>query len=97
MLDFYAEWCVSCKELEHDTFKNPDVIAALGNTLLIQADVTKDDEQDKALNKHFGLFGPPQILFFTPNGEEMKAVRLAGYEPPETFLQRIQRFQQNLQ
>ncbi|SEA95313.1 thiol:disulfide interchange protein DsbD [Thiothrix caldifontis] len=96
MLDFYADWCVSCKELEHNTFKDPQVIAALGNTLLIQADVTEDDEKDQALNKHFGLFGPPQILFFTPDGEEIKSVRLAGYEAPEAFLKRVQRFQQNL-
>ena len=97
MLDFYADWCVSCKELEHTTFKNPEVVASLKDTLLIQADVTKDDAQDQALNKHFGLFGPPQILFFTPNGKEIKAVRLAGYEAPEAFLQRVQRFQQNAQ
>lgn len=96
MLDFYADWCVSCKELEHNTFKDPQVIAALSNTLLIQADVTEDDEKDQALNKHFGLFGPPQILFFTPDGEEIKSVRLAGYEAPEAFLKRVQRFQQNL-
>ncbi|WGZ92928.1 MAG: protein-disulfide reductase DsbD [Candidatus Thiothrix putei] len=96
MLDFYADWCISCKELEHNTFKDPQVIAALSNTLLIQADVTKDDEQDQALNKRFGLFGPPQILFFKPDGEEIKAVRLAGYEAPEAFLKRVQRFQQNL-
>lgn len=97
MLDFYADWCVTCKELEHKTFKDPDVVANLKDTLLIQADVTDDDAQDQALNKHFGLFGPPQILFFTPDGQEIKAVRLAGYEAPEPFLQRIQRFQQNLQ
>jgi thiol:disulfide interchange protein DsbD len=97
MLDFYADWCVSCKELEHKTFKDQNVVTSLKDTLLIQADVTADDAQDKALNKHFGLFGPPQILFFAPNGKEIKAVRLAGYEAPEPFLQRIQRFQQNLQ
>lgn len=99
MLDFYADWCIACKELEHKTFKNPAVVTALGNgnTLLLQADVTADDGQDQALNKHFGLFGPPQVLFFKPNGEEIKAVRLAGYEAPEAFLGRIQRFQQNVQ
>lgn len=96
MLDFYANWCVSCKELEHGTFKNPDVLAALDNTLLIQADITDNDEKDQALNAHFGLYGPPQVLFFKPNGEEVKAVRLAGPEAAKPFLQRIQRFQQNL-
>lgn len=96
MLDFYANWCISCKELEHKTFKNPAVIAELSDTLLLQADVTADDEQDKELNKHFGLFGPPQVLFFKPNGEEIKAVRLAGYEAPEAFLERVKRFRQSL-
>lgn len=96
MLDFYADWCIACKELEHDTFQNPAVVAALGNTLLIQADVTANDEQDKALNKHFGLFGPPQVLFFKPDGEEARAMRLTGYEKPELFLQRVKRFQQGL-
>ncbi|MBU0655322.1 MAG: protein-disulfide reductase DsbD [Gammaproteobacteria bacterium] len=96
MLDFYADWCTSCKELEHNTFKSKAVIEALGNTLLIQADVTANDEQDKALNELFGLFGPPQVLFFKPDGEEIKAVRLAGYEAPEEFLTRIGRFKQSL-
>lgn len=96
MLDFYADWCTACKELEHNTFKDKAVIEALGNTLLIQADVTANDEQDKALNELFGLFGPPQVLFFRPDGEEIKTVRLAGYEAAEEFLARIGRFKQSL-
>ncbi len=92
MLDFYADWCTSCKELEHITFKDSDVIEALSGTLLLQADVTDNDEQDKALNELFGLFGPPQILFFRPDGEEIKAIRLAGYEEPTLFIERIKRF-----
>lgn len=97
MLDFYADWCTSCKELEHNTFKDKAVIEAMGNTLLIQADVTANDEQDKALNELFGLFGPPQILFFKPDGEEIKSIRLAGYEAPSEFLTRVERFKQSLQ
>lgn len=92
MLDFYADWCISCKELEHNTFKNPAVMAALGDTLVLQADVTPDDAQDKSLNQYFGLFGPPQVLFFKPNGEEIKGIRLAGYEKPELFLERLNKF-----
>lgn len=96
MLDFYADWCAACKELEHNTFKDAEVVAALADTILIQADVTANDEQDKALNELFRLFGPPQVLFFKPDGEEIKPVRLAGYEEPAQFVQRIQRFKQSL-
>lgn len=96
MLDFYADWCVSCKELEHITFQDPSVVSSLQSTLLIQADVTANDEQDKALNQHFNVYGPPQILFFKPDGKEIKEARLAGFEDPENFLKRIQLFQSRL-
>lgn len=96
MLDFYADWCVACKELEHTTFNDPAVIQATRDMLVLQADVTKNDEQDIALNKHFGLFGPPQVLFFKPTGEEVLAERLTGFEKPQDFLARLQRFRNNL-
>jgi thiol:disulfide interchange protein DsbD len=85
MLDFYADWCVSCKEMEKYTFTSSQVKQALGNALLLQTDVTADDAKDKALLKHFGLFGPPAILFFTPQGEELKSARVVGYMPPAQF------------
>ena len=85
MLDFYADWCVSCKEMEHYTFTDPRVIETLSETLLIQADVTANDEDDKALLKHFGLFGPPAILFFNAQGAEMKSYRVMGYMDADTF------------
>lgn len=94
MLDFYADWCVACKELEHNTFRDPAVVTALAGTLVLQADVTANDAQDQALNARFGIFGPPQVLFFKPSGEEVQAERLVGYEPPELFLQRLQRVKQ---
>ena len=85
MLDFYADWCVSCKEMEHITFKDPTVIHTLKNVILIQADVTANNDDDKALLKKFGLFGPPGILFFTPEGVEDKAYRKVGFVKPDKF------------
>ena len=89
MLDFYADWCTSCKELEHFTFQDSGVIASLKGLKTLQADVTalnNGDKQDAALLKKFGLFGPPAILFFKPNGEELKGHRLVGYSPPKEFI-----------
>lgn len=85
MLDFYADWCVSCKEMEKDTFADPAVRQALNGRLLLQADVTANDAQDAALLQHFGLIGPPSILFFNPQGRECDARRVMGYMKPEQF------------
>jgi thiol:disulfide interchange protein DsbD len=79
MLDFYADWCVSCKEMEKYTFTDPDVQAALSGALLLQADVTKNDALDQALLKHFGIFGPPTIAFYGPDGIERRNYRVVGY------------------
>jgi thiol:disulfide interchange protein DsbD len=86
MLDFYADWCVSCKEMEHGTFVDPAVQKALTNAVLLRADVTANDEQDQALLKRFGIFGPPSILFFGADGEERRAYRLIGYLGPKEFV-----------
>ena len=88
MLDFYADWCVSCKEMEHDTFMNPKVQARLKDVLLLQVDVTANSDADKALLKRFRLFGPPGMIFFDRNGTEQK-FRVVGYEKPEKFLQSL--------
>ena len=79
MLDFYADWCTSCKEMEKLTFSDVKVKAALANTVLLQADVTENNDNDQALLKRFGLFGPPGIIFFDNTGAEIKT-RVIGYK-----------------
>ena len=85
MLDFSAEWCSSCKEMEHITFADEKVRAKMQTFVLVQADVTANSEKEKALTKRFGLYGPPGILFFK-EGKEIKNARIIGYQPPEKFL-----------
>jgi thiol:disulfide interchange protein DsbD len=89
MLDFYADWCVSCKEMERYTFSDPRVQQKLANTLLLQADVTANSDDDKALLKRFTLFGPPGIIFFDPNGKEIDRVRVVGFQDAEMFLKTL--------
>lgn len=89
MLDFYADWCASCKEMQHLTFDDAAVRRRLSNALLLQADVTADSEQDKALLKRFGLFGPPGIVFFDAKGREQPAARVIGFVPPQQFAQSL--------
>lgn len=86
MLDFYADWCVSCKEMERYTFTDPRVIEALSPLLLLKADVTENSEANAALMKHFGLVGPPATLFFAPDGAERKPLRVIGYLEADAFL-----------
>lgn len=90
MLDFYADWCVSCKELEAYTFTNPQVQKALSGFVLLQADVTANDDADKALLKHFRLFGPPGIIFFDAQGHEMRQLQVVGYMPPDSFVKHVE-------
>ncbi len=85
MLDFYADWCVSCKELERFTFSDPRVQARLKDVVLLKADVTANRPEDKALLKRFTLFGPPGIIFFDKEGREVP-YRVIGFEPPDKFL-----------
>lgn len=85
MLDFYADWCVACKELEQFTFSDSKVQQQLKNTLLLQVDVTKNTEADKALLKRFGLFGPPGIAFFNGRGQEMTTLKTVGFQNAERF------------
>jgi thiol:disulfide interchange protein DsbD len=90
MLDFYADWCVSCKEMERYTFSDAKVQAKLNNTLLLQADVTANSEDDKALLARYELFGPPGILFFDATGKELGDFRVTGYQDAEQFLKSLQ-------
>ena len=89
MLDFYADWCVSCKEMERYTFSDPRVRARLDAMLLLQADVTAANEAHRALLKRFALFGPPGIIFFDAQGREIPGLRVVGYQPPERFLKTL--------
>lgn len=84
MLDFYADWCVSCKEMEKYSFTDTAVQSALANSVLLQADVTANNDNDQALLKRFGIFGPPTIAFFV-NGQEQRNYRVVGYMPAEKF------------
>ncbi len=89
MLDFYADWCVSCKEMESFTFSDPRVRAKLDAMLLLQADVTANTEAHRALLKRFSLFGPPGIVFFDAAGREIRGLRVIGYQNAERFLKTL--------
>ncbi len=91
MLDFYADWCVSCKEMERFTFADPAVQAHLKSAIVLQADVTANSAADKALLKKFGLYGPPGILFFDTKSQEMSNFRVVGYQDAAQFLDTLQR------
>jgi thiol:disulfide interchange protein DsbD len=91
LLDFYADWCISCKEMEVNTFANPEVNQELQKYVLVQADVTKNSLENQALLKRFGLFGPPGILIFDLNSEELKEQRVIGYMPPQRFAERLKK------
>jgi len=85
MLDFYADWCVSCKEMEKLTFTDPRVREQISKLLLLQADVTANNADDKAMLKRFNLFGPPGIIFFNAQGAEIQGARVIGYQSAERF------------
>ncbi len=89
MLDFYADWCTSCKELEHLTFADAQVKEALKNYVLIQADITENSDENKELSKKFGLFGPPALIFYDENGVEVKQKRTIGFLRPEQLLEKL--------
>jgi len=94
MLDFYADWCISCKELEKLTFSDPGVRAELEGFQLLQVDMTPWDEQDKALAKRYGVVGPPVIMFFGPDGRERKAFRIVGFVDADEFRAHVRRFKE---
>jgi len=85
MVDFYADWCISCLEMEHKSFTDPEVQAALKDVVLLQADVTKNDDEDKALYVHFGIVGPPTIAFYGADGTERRNFRVVGFMKAAEF------------
>jgi thiol:disulfide interchange protein DsbD len=89
MLDFTAEWCISCKEMEHNTFPNDGVIGALKPFMLLRADVTANDKDDQALLQRFHSFGPPTIAFFDAGGTERENFKLVGFVPPADFTKHV--------
>jgi len=91
LLDFYADWCISCKEMEVNTFANAEVGKELKQFILVQADVTANSPENQALLKRFGLFGPPGILIFNQNSQEQKDQRIIGYMPPQRFIEKLQK------
>jgi thiol:disulfide interchange protein DsbD len=90
MLDFYADWCVSCKEMEALTFNDARVKPKMDGMLLLQVDVTANTEAHKALLKRFHLFGPPGIIFFDAQGQELKGLRVIGYQSADRFLKTLE-------
>jgi thiol:disulfide interchange protein DsbD len=91
MLDFYADWCVSCKEMEAFTFVDPRVMHRMNQMLLLKVDVTVNNADDRALMKKFRLFGPPGIIFFSPGGHERKDVRVVGFQDATRFAATLDR------
>jgi thiol:disulfide interchange protein DsbD len=89
MLDFYADWCTYCKQFEDYVFTNKDVQALLKDFVLLQADVTANDEQDQALNKFTAVQAPPAILFFGKDGKEIRNYRIVGNMDAETFIKHV--------
>ncbi len=86
LLDFSAAWCSSCKELEHITFKDPEVLKLMSQFTLLRADVTDNTPADKTMLKRYNLFGPPGLIFYDKTGNELKPLKTIGYKPPKEFI-----------
>ncbi|MDN5042006.1 protein-disulfide reductase DsbD [Aliarcobacter butzleri] len=95
MLDFWASWCVSCKELEEITFQDEQVINKLQEFTLLKADVTENNDEDKTLQKKFGVVGPPALIFWDKDKNEIQASRIIGYKNPKDFLEIVNKNFQN--
>ena len=90
LLDFYANWCLSCKEMERVVFTAPQVKSLMSHFILLRADVTANDDKDKALERQFHVIAPPTFLFFAPNGQELSDARIVGQEESQTFASHLQ-------
>lgn len=91
MLDFYADWCASCKEMERNTFSDASVRQRLAKAVVLQIDMTENTPDDKAMLKRFGLYGPPAILFFNPHGQELPEMRVVGYQDVPLFSKTLEK------
>ncbi|WP_294920477.1 thioredoxin family protein [Sulfuricurvum sp.] len=89
MVDFYADWCSACKELEEKTFSNEAVKSAMDNYVLVQVDLTANDEAARAISSKYSIFGPPAILFFDENGERIKSADIIGFKTSDEFLKHL--------
>ena len=89
MVDFYADWCSACKELEEKTFSDESVKTAMDSYVLVQVDLTANDEAAKSISSKFGIFGPPAILFFDESGERVKSADIVGFKEPQEFLKHL--------
>jgi thiol:disulfide interchange protein DsbD len=89
MLDFWASWCVACKELEEITFKDKEVIQKLQGFTLLKVDVTQNSDEDKELQKRFGVVGPPALIFWDDKKQEKQNSKIVGYKNPKEFLEII--------
>jgi len=89
MVDFYADWCTACKELEAKTFSDESVKTAMDNYVLVQVDLTANDEAARAISSKYGIFGPPAILFFDKSGERVKSADIVGFKEPSEFLKHL--------
>jgi thiol:disulfide interchange protein DsbD len=85
LLDFYADWCTACQEMEDETFADPEIQKTLSHVLLLKADITDSTDDHKALLRRYGLIGPPATLFFREDGQEVKSRRVVGFIPPAPF------------
>ena len=95
MLDFYADWCVSCKEMERYTFSDPAVVSALRPFVLLKADVTANDSEDSSLLKRFSVYGPPATIFFDRDGRELESFRIAGFVDANNFTRHVGALREN--
>jgi thiol:disulfide interchange protein DsbD len=89
MLDFYADWCIECKEMDAYTFSDPAVLALMNDMVLLQADVTDYNKQDRQLLEEYDLYGPPAILFFDLSGQERQSQRKVGFVKAEKFAEHL--------
>ena len=96
MIDFYADWCISCKEMDNFTFTHPEVQKALTRFHVLRADVTKNDLTDKLLEQHYGVVAPPTILFFDKQGKEIPHSRIIGEVGATKFLNHLKQVEQAL-